>query len=103
MNEEVKPQVRLYAILAREAPIAVVFRRGPSKRVLLVLWQTDSDCFYEGQWLKGRIYERRCDLSPKGEVSDGGEAVGFCPSSDRLVAKHDVPIVKGARISALQH
>ncbi len=67
MTEETKPQVRLYAILAREAPVAVVFRRGPSKRVLLVLWRTDTDEFHAGQWLKGRIYERRCDLSPSGK------------------------------------
>lgn len=59
--------VRLYALLARYAPVGVVFRRGPSKRVLLVLWRTDTDEFLEGQWLKGRIYERRCDLSPTGE------------------------------------
>jgi hypothetical protein len=67
LTEQPKPQVRLYCILAREAPLAVVFRRGPSKRVLLVLWRTDSDQFQEGQWLKGRIYERRCDLSPSGK------------------------------------
>jgi hypothetical protein len=60
-------QVRLYCILARAAPVAVVFRRGPSKRVLLVRWHTDTDEFEEGQWLKGRIYERRCDLSPGGK------------------------------------
>jgi hypothetical protein len=59
--------VRLFAILARSAPRAVIFRRGPSKRVLLVLWHTDRDEFEPGQWLKGRIYERRCDLSPSGE------------------------------------
>src|SRR5262249_39683455 len=23
--------------------------------------------FYEGQWFNGRIYERRCDLSPSGK------------------------------------
>lgn len=62
-----KSAVRLYAILARKAPVAVVFRRGPSKRVLLVHWRTDSDEFVEGQWLKGRVYERRCDLSPSGK------------------------------------
>src|ERR1041385_1901015 len=66
MNDELKPQIRLYCILARDAPLAVIFRRGPSKRVLLVLWQTNTDQFHEGQWLKGRIYERRCDLSPNG-------------------------------------
>ena len=66
--KEVKAQVRLYCILAREAPLAVVFRRGPSKQVQLVLWHTDTDQFDEGQWLKRkRIYERRCDLSPNGK------------------------------------
>ena len=67
MTEELKPQVRLYCILAREAPVAVVFRRGPTKQVLLVKWRTDTDEFQEGQWLKARIYERRCDLSPSGK------------------------------------
>lgn len=61
-------QVRLYAILAREAPFGVVFRRGPSKNVLLIGWNTSNDTFQSGQWFKGRIYERRCDLSPTGSL-----------------------------------
>jgi hypothetical protein len=61
-------QVRLYVILARHAPFGVVFRRGPSKHVLLIDWNTADDTFQIGQWLKGRIYERRCDLSPKGDL-----------------------------------
>lgn len=61
-------QVRLYALLAREAPFAVIFRRGPSNSVLLIGWNTANDTFQAGQWLKGRIYERRCDLSPKGNL-----------------------------------
>jgi len=36
--------------------------------VLLIHWRTDTDEFEEGQWLKGRIYERRCDLSPDGSL-----------------------------------
>ena len=60
--------VRLYAILARDADRAIVFRRGPSKRVLVIRWNTADDTFEEGQWFKGRIYERRCDLSPDGEL-----------------------------------
>jgi hypothetical protein len=68
MVNESKPSIRLYAILARKAPIALVFRRGPSRQVLLTLWHTDTDNFHEGQWLKGRIYERRCDLSPSGKL-----------------------------------
>jgi hypothetical protein len=67
-NVELKSSTRLYAILAREAPVAVVFRRGPSKQVLLSLWRTDIDKFTDGQWFKGRIYERRCDLSPSGRL-----------------------------------
>lgn len=66
-KRELGPSVRLYAILAREAPLAVVFRRGPTRQVLLSLWRTDTDQFFEGQWLKARIYERRCDLSPSGK------------------------------------
>src|SRR5260370_16572519 len=33
-----------------------------------MLWNTDDDTFECGQWLKGRIYERRCDLSPEGDL-----------------------------------
>ncbi len=59
--------VRLSVIHARKAPVAVVLRRGPSKKVLLCVWRTDRDEVIEGQWLKGRVYERRCDLSPSGK------------------------------------
>jgi hypothetical protein len=64
----VKQSARIFVILARQAPTGVVFRRGPSKSVLLITWNTDHDIFEEGQWLKGRIYERRCDLSPEGDM-----------------------------------
>jgi hypothetical protein len=59
---------RLYVILARAAPIAVIFRRGPSRWVQIVKWSTNTDTFEEGQWFHGRIYERRCDLSPDGRL-----------------------------------
>jgi hypothetical protein len=57
----------MYAILARKSPWAVIFRRGPSRQVLLIRWNTQTDVFQIGQWFKGRIYERRCDLSPQGD------------------------------------
>ncbi len=57
----------LYAILARVNPVAVIFRRGPSRQVKLIKWHLRSDSFEHGQWFKGRDYERRCDLSPSGE------------------------------------
>ena len=58
----------LFAIVARHAPVAVIFRRGPSKQVLLIKWHLDTDKLDHGQWLKGRIHERRCDLSPSGNL-----------------------------------
>lgn len=58
----------LFVILARKSPDAVIFRRGPSKQVLLIKWNRRKDRFEIGQWFKGRIYERRCDLSPSGDL-----------------------------------
>ena len=57
---------RLYCILARNARVGVIFRRGPSNYVCLIRWNLKNDTFEEGQWFKGRVYERRCDLSPDG-------------------------------------
>ncbi len=54
--------------MARESDEAVLFRRGPSKQVQLIRWETSTDRFEQGQWFKGRIYERRCDLSPNGRL-----------------------------------
>lgn len=59
---------RLYVILAREAPVGVIFRRGPSRWVQIIKWDTATDTFTPGQWFHGRIYERRCDLSPNGNL-----------------------------------
>jgi hypothetical protein len=58
---------RIHVLLASQAPIGLVIRRGPSKRVATILWNRDRDDFQLGQWLKGRIYERRSDLSPGGK------------------------------------
>jgi hypothetical protein len=57
----------LYCILAREADTAVIFRRGPSKLVRLIRWDLATDTFEPGQWLKGRIYHDKSDLSPDGK------------------------------------
>lgn len=58
---------RLHIVFASDKPVAVVFRRGPSKQVCTLLWDRQKDEFKLGQWLKGRIYERRADLSPDGK------------------------------------
>lgn len=57
---------RLHCILAREARVGIVIRRGPSKSVCTLRWDLSKDAFELGQWLRGRIYERRSDISPDG-------------------------------------
>ena len=56
-------------LLASQAPLGLVIRRGPARRVATVLWDRSRDEFRPGQWLKGRIYERRSDLSPDGRFA----------------------------------
>ncbi len=46
---------RLLFILARDANKAVIFRRGPTKWVQIILWDTARDTFEQGQWFHGRI------------------------------------------------
>lgn len=58
---------RLHVLLARDAPTAVIFRRGPSRYTATIGWDRRTDEFRVGQWLYGRIYERRADLSPDGK------------------------------------
>jgi hypothetical protein len=57
---------RLHVLLARDSDNAVIIRRGPSRKTCVIGWERKSDTFRVGQWLHGRIYERRCDLSPDG-------------------------------------
>ena len=57
---------RLHVLLARDRKFGVVIRRGPSKYTCVLSWDRAIDEFKVAQWLKGRIYERRSDLSPDG-------------------------------------
>jgi hypothetical protein len=60
---------RLHVLLASQARRGVVFRRGPVNAVCTVGWNLETDKFELGQWLRGRIYERRGDLSPTAATS----------------------------------
>jgi hypothetical protein len=60
-------QCRLSVLRARDVPVAVILRRGPSKHTLVVRWDLARHTFEEGQWFAGRIYPERCDLSPDGQ------------------------------------
>ena len=57
---------RIHALLAKDSARAVIIRRGPSRHTAVIGWDRSCDRFEIGQWLYGRIYERRCDLSPDG-------------------------------------
>ena len=59
---------RLHVYLATGAPLGVIMRRGPSDWVRLSLWHTNDDRIEHGQWMAGRVFERRCDLSPDGRL-----------------------------------
>lgn len=58
---------RLHVLFASQTREAVVLRRGPSHHIATVAWDRERDRFTLGQWMKGRIYERRSDLSPDGK------------------------------------
>lgn len=58
---------RIHVLLAREAPVGVIIRRGPHRQAHLLLWDTRTDAVTPGQWLKQRVYSLRCDLSPDGK------------------------------------
>lgn len=64
MVREIPP--RLNALLASDAPVGIVFRRGPSKLVRVFLWDRERDIFKPRQLFKGKIYPDRSDLSPDG-------------------------------------
>ena len=57
---------RIYCILATEAPIVAVFRRGPTNWSHVGRWDLAGLQYTPGAWLSGRIFPRRCDLSPDG-------------------------------------
>lgn len=57
---------RLFVIRAKDAPTAIILRRGPSAWYHLIQWNLRSDSFTHGAWVRGRIYEEKCDLSSNG-------------------------------------
>lgn len=63
-----RPSCTIHGLLASGAPAGVLLRRGPTMWTELVWWDTATDRFQRGQWFRGRIYTRRCDISPDGEL-----------------------------------
>jgi hypothetical protein len=62
------PPCRLDLVFAAKAPLAVILRRGPSRRVRMIAWNTKTDHFIDGEWWHGRIYAEKSGLSPDGQL-----------------------------------
>ena len=58
---------RLYAITAAAAPVAAVIART-SGWFMVARWDLATGAVEPGAWLRGKIYARRCDLSPDGRL-----------------------------------
>jgi hypothetical protein len=58
----------MFVLLARQANVAVILRRGPIRWWHVTLWDKRHDIFEGGQWFRGRMYPERCDLSPDGKL-----------------------------------
>ncbi len=61
------PPARVYGLVAAEADVAVLLRRGPARKVLMIRWDLKTDEFELGQWLFDRAYEYTADLSADGQ------------------------------------
>ena len=61
-----RPPPRIYCIPATAAPVVAVLRRGPSNWSHVGRWDLAQQQYESGAWLHGRIFPRRCDLSPDG-------------------------------------
>jgi len=66
MSAPNKSIARLFIAYSDDPTRTIVIRRGPAKHVAVFNWNRKTDEFTLGQWLKGRIYEHRLDISPDG-------------------------------------
>jgi hypothetical protein len=66
-QQEPKDWCRLYLLYASASPQAIILRRGPTKWVQQIAWNTETDTFTYGQWLRGGIKTYDCDVSPSGD------------------------------------
>lgn len=58
---------RVFGLIPENNHLALLLRRGPSKHVGVFQWNMHTDEIRLSQWLKGRIYEQFCDISPDGQ------------------------------------
>jgi hypothetical protein len=58
----------MFGVMARDAAVAVLVRRGPSNWFQMILWRTDRDEVVRGQWVKHRVHDWGYDVSPDGAL-----------------------------------
>jgi hypothetical protein len=58
---------RIHLLAARTRPVVIVIRRKPTRVFHVLRWNTRLDTIEAGSWFYGRLYEKRCDVSPDGE------------------------------------
>jgi hypothetical protein len=73
-------------LAAAGAPVAVVFRRGPSSWAHLVRLDLDGGTAEHGAWFRGRLYPRRSALSADGRLLGYVALTGRNPPWDAYVA-----------------
>ncbi len=59
---------RIHIEFSSASNMAAILRRGPSKWVRLLAWNTADDTIIAGSWFHGRIYENGCSVSPDGTL-----------------------------------
>ncbi|MEO0672922.1 MAG: hypothetical protein AAFZ05_12960 [Pseudomonadota bacterium] len=90
-----EPWVRLSVAHALDAPLAVIFRRGPRYRHQMIVWNTDTDTFDAGQWMTGDVYLH--SVSPDGrfvlygarQISDRARAKWAAQLANARSADHE--------------
>jgi hypothetical protein len=77
--QTVRPPPRIFGIIAREAPVVAVLRRGPSSWAHVGRWDVGASTYDGGSWLRGTLYPQRCDVSPDGRYL---AAMAIVPRAD---------------------
>ena len=67
MPELSKTPARLFVAMSKNPKKNIVLRRGPTRQVATFNWNADTGKVTLGQWLRGKIYDHRVDISPDGE------------------------------------
>lgn len=59
---------RIHIEFSSASRTAAILRRGPTKWVRLLGWNTEEDTISSGSWFHGKIYEDGCSVSPDGKL-----------------------------------